>query len=63
VWQGGIYESERIFYAQDRAEFFKRMRVQESTRYTVREAVAENYRTNHYGPWVEKYAALCRKEG
>ena len=62
VCLGGLLDGVRVFYSVPLAEFYEKMRVQESTRYTVREAVAENYRTNHYGPWLEKYRALCRKE-
>jgi hypothetical protein len=61
VWQGGILNGERIFYALDRVEFFQRMRVQECTRYTLREASDHNHRTNHYGPWLDKYKRLCRE--
>jgi hypothetical protein len=60
VWQDGLLEDgRRVTWAMSVAEFREKMRPQKETRYTVREAVAENLRTNHFGPWVEEYRALC----
>jgi hypothetical protein len=39
--------------------FYLKFEVGETTRYTVAEAVAENARSNHYGPWKPEYIALC----
>jgi hypothetical protein len=59
--QGGIVDGERIWFAMSLAEFMTRFVVAEQTRYTVVEALAENLRTGHYGPWVEKYRELTHK--
>jgi hypothetical protein len=62
VWQGGLFDGETVAYAMSTGEFEALLRVQERTRYSLREAWEENCRTGTYGPWVEKYRALCRKE-
>lgn len=59
VWQGALLNGARIFHPQNRTTFYVERRVQESTRYSVAEAARENERTDHFGPWVEKYRALC----
>ncbi len=62
VWQGGLVDvdgkRERCFFAGVREDFYAEYRVRKSTRYTVLEALAENGRTGHYGPWAEEYRAL-----
>lgn len=63
VWQGGILDGERVYYGIDADEFAQMLRPQKVTRYTVREAWLENERTEHFGPWVAEYEALCRKPG
>lgn len=63
VWQGGVLDGQRIWYAMPRAEFESKLRPQKSTRYTMREAALENKRTNHFGPWVEEYSNLCKRTG
>jgi hypothetical protein len=60
IIQGGILKGEKIYYAMSPTEFAEFLRVEEYTRYTPRQAVAENHRTGHYGPWVEKYRLQCR---
>jgi hypothetical protein len=60
VWQGGILDGERVYWSVEWSEFRDELRVQEATRYTLRQAYMENQRTNHYGPWLAKYEALCR---
>lgn len=57
--QAGLLEGQRIYYGVPLREFRERWRVREQTRYTVIEALRENYRSGHYGPWVEAYARLC----
>ena len=59
VWQGGIIDGQHVWHTMARPRFYASMRVMESTKYTVDEAVAHNYRTGTYGPWVEAYAKLC----
>lgn len=60
VWQSGILDGERIYFSAPKEEILPKLRVQEATRYAVREAHAENVRTKSYGPWLEKYQGLCK---
>jgi hypothetical protein len=61
VIQSGIMDCSRCWYALDRSEFYQHLQVQQATRYTAREAIIENARTNHYGPWLPEYEALCKR--
>lgn len=59
AWQGGILDGEKVFYSMTVEEFCERLRPQHWTKYTVSQAARENHRTNHFGPWVQRYADLC----
>lgn len=60
-WDFGILEDgRRIEFAVARAEYYEHYRVQETTVYTMRELLAANKASGHYGPWRPEYAALCR---
>ena len=61
VWQCGILNGKRICYGMDPTEFAEKLRPQDVTRYTPRQAWKENERSNTFGPWVERYQELCRK--
>jgi hypothetical protein len=63
IWQGAILEDQRVFFAVERKQFYTDREVLESTRYSWREAMKANWESNHYGPWEQKYLALCRAEG
>lgn len=58
VIQGGILDGQRVFYAIPLADFRSLFQVAEQTRYTAMQAIAENMRTGHFGPWVEQYREL-----
>jgi hypothetical protein len=59
-WDAALLDSgERVFYAVDHAEFYAARRLQQTTRYTCRQALRENLRTGTYGPWRAEYQALC----
>lgn len=61
VWQAGIIPSgQKVYYARERSSFYAFFRVEDATRYTPAQAARENERTLSYGPWVERYKALCR---
>lgn len=60
VWSAAILDGVKVQFSCEGEDFRRQLRVQEATRYTPREASAENMRTNHYGPWVEKYRSLCK---
>jgi hypothetical protein len=63
VWQDGFLEDgRRVTWSMSVAEFREKMRPQKETRYTAREACAENSRSGHFGPWVAEYQALCGGE-
>lgn len=59
VWDAGILNGQKIAYAAQRAEYYAATTIQEQTRYTAREALAENRRAGNYGPWVQAYRVLC----
>lgn len=63
LWQGGILNGEHLYFAVPREHFYTSTNVLECTRYSVSEARDWNYRTGHFGPWEEKYRALCRARG
>lgn len=58
----GIVEGKREKFVSPIEEFYERMNVQESTRYTVQEAVERDREERSGGPWEEKYKRLT-KEG
>lgn len=62
VLQRGILNGKIVQLEMSVLEFTLRHRPQKFTRYTLREALRLNYESNHYGPWVEEYRALCRDE-
>jgi hypothetical protein len=59
VIQGGLFEGERIWFAMSIEDFRASRRIIDETRYTPLEALAENYRTGHFGPWVPAYRDLA----
>ena len=59
VWDSGLWAEQRIYYAAAKDEWYAAMRVQETTRYTIRELFEENQRSGHYGPWVDRYRQLA----
>jgi hypothetical protein len=59
VWNSGLLEGQLIYYAVDRDEWYREMRLQDSTRYSPRAAWEANERSGHNGPWEERYRALC----
>jgi hypothetical protein len=54
-----IIRGERQNLATPKNRFYRQYRVQEITRYTFPEAIAENHRSNHFGPWKPEYRTLC----
>lgn len=62
-WDSAILDEQLVYYAQPLLEYYPRRLVQEATKYTVLEALSENYRSNHFGPWKSEYVALCTQHG
>jgi len=61
-WDTALVDNDpdqKISYAVPRADFYAARRIQESSSYTIRQAMALNAVTGHYGPWNEKYRAIC----
>jgi hypothetical protein len=58
-WDAGIVEGQRIWYSVQREEFYAARQIQETTRYTLHQVLAENRRTHTTGPWKPAYQALC----
>jgi len=55
----GVLNGQRQAMRAEKGVFYPKFEVGETTRYTVAEAIAENARSNHYGPWRPEYVALC----
>jgi hypothetical protein len=60
AWQCGIWKGDRILYSAAADEVRGQLRIQDETRYTAVQALHENLKHNHYGPWEERYRRLCR---
>ncbi len=58
-WDAGIWNGQHVYYSVAAAEYYAARRIQETTRYTVKQACLLNYGSNHYGPWEPRYQALC----
>ena len=54
----GILKGDKTMFECDLSEYYKESVVKETTKYTLLQAFAEETRTGHYGPWVERYRAL-----
>lgn len=61
VFQSGLLaDGRKVWFEIGARAFLAAMRVQASTRYTLQQARLLNWQTEHYGPWVPAYRALCR---
>jgi hypothetical protein len=63
VWQAGMVNGERVYFAIDRVAFYESYQVSRATRYTLQTASYLNVTTGHYGPWRRNYIDLVRKLG
>jgi hypothetical protein len=55
VFAAVINGGDKEYYETDRRDFYRQFRPVEMNRYTVREAIMHNARTNHFGPWEARY--------
>jgi len=62
-WFTGLIDGVRIRYAIPRDAYYAATRLQEFTAYTARQALYENFRSGHYGPWKQAYIDLCASGG
>lgn len=54
----GVLKCEKVYFYTPIEEFYSGWRVQETTKYTIKETVENNLRTIHFGPWEQKYKDL-----
>lgn len=59
IWQIGLLDGARVLWSVEPDEYRALMRPVAETRYTALEALRENDRSGHYGPWKPEYRALC----
>lgn len=59
----GMVDGEKQWFAGEVGEYYAEHKVQETVKYTPREALAENLKHETYGPWVDRYKALCAPKG
>jgi hypothetical protein len=59
----GVLKGEKVYFYTPLDEYYSGYRVQETTRYTIRDAVLNNLQTVHFGPWEPKYKALVGGDG
>jgi hypothetical protein len=55
VVMGFLVNGKRMFLAVAADDFARLYQPFDTTRYSIAQAVAENDRSGHYGPWVERY--------
>jgi hypothetical protein len=56
----GILDGERVIFEQDKKKYYESRKISDVTKYTVHEALKENLKHEHYGPWEQKYLELCK---
>ncbi len=59
VWSAGILNGVKVQYSCEAQSFREQLQLQDETRYSAWDVHRENRRTGTFGPWVEKYRALC----
>lgn len=63
VYASGLLEDgTKVWWGCDRFQWYVQYRVEEYTRYTLVHALLENWASNHFGPWIDRYRALCKGE-
>jgi hypothetical protein len=45
----------------NREEYYAEFKIEDVTRYTIEEVCEQNDKHKTYGPWEDKYLALCKK--
>lgn len=54
-----VIDGRHTYVEMPRRDFYRLFMPQEMTRYTVDEAMTCNIRTNHFGPWEQRYRDAC----
>jgi hypothetical protein len=57
----GLSQGERVICSVARPDFYRRLRVQERTKYTPQQAARDNASTSSSGPWKPAYLALTQR--
>jgi hypothetical protein len=55
----GIINGEATFLEAEKEEYYEHFKVQETMKFPIQAAVAQNKLYGTTGPWSEKYKALC----
>lgn len=55
----GILDGVRSYFAADRQEYYDDIKVKETTKYTVQQALELNLIHKTFGPWERRYQVLC----
>ena len=59
----GILNKQRMLFGSPRKKYRTGLGAFDITRYSVKHAAQENNRTNHYGPWIDRYQKYCKERG
>ncbi len=59
VIDSGILNGDQIYYEVDQAHHYAKLRVQESKKYSMLEALTENHKHMTFGPWEQRFLDLC----
>ena len=57
----GLYDGARVICTVPRHDYYRRLRVQERTKYTPRQVAQKAQRAMSHGPWKPQYLALTRQ--
>jgi hypothetical protein len=57
----GILEGEKSYFAAERKEYYRELKVKTTAKYSVKAAMRQNLITGNYGPWLPQLKALCRQ--
>lgn len=64
VWFSGVWRGQKIFGKVCKADFYNELVVtSDVTQYDMLRVCNENVKHGTFGPWEERYLALCAKPG
>jgi hypothetical protein len=58
VWTAQLLEGKRVYCEANKRDFYTHLRVLHTRVYSCEEALQENMRTGHLGPWDQKFYGL-----
>lgn len=61
ILHAGLWDGRKVYVVFDKAGYYQKHRIEDATAYTLSEACRQNAASGHYGPWEERYLALCRQ--